>query len=99
MNVSNISFSISNKRVNMKPNGIYHQYDLKKANLHYNLKPIKPVDHDSIVRSEISSMFQTPHYQSDDSRSVIRHAPAHPLTEVLFTIYTAYHSTLSTIIF
>jgi hypothetical protein len=47
VNVSDVSSSKSNKKVNMKPNGVFsHNNDLKKAELHYNLQALQTVEHD-----------------------------------------------------
>jgi hypothetical protein len=44
-------------------------------------------------------MFKTARYQADESRVIIRFSKKTSLTEVLLTIYTTYHSPLSTILF
>jgi hypothetical protein len=70
------------------------QYELEEAKEYYNTK-LKAVDHDEKFKAERSSIFQTPHYQSQEARSIIVHSAKHPLTEVLLIIYTTYHSPLS----
>jgi hypothetical protein len=67
---------------------------LEEAKEYYNTK-LKAVDHDEKFKAERSSIFQTPHYQSQEARSIIVHSAKHPLTEVLLIIYTTYHSPLS----
>jgi hypothetical protein len=72
-------------------------YELGKAKLYYNTA-LKAVDHDDKVKAEISSIFQTPRYQSPEAKAIIVHAPVCPIAEVLLTLYTAYHSPLSVLL-
>jgi hypothetical protein len=43
----------------------------KKFNKEVKIKKIQVMEHDTIVRSEMSSMFKTAHYQSEESRAII----------------------------
>jgi hypothetical protein len=47
----------------------------------------------------LSSIFETPHYKSPEARAIIVHAAKFPLSEVMLTIYTTYHSPLSSLLF
>jgi hypothetical protein len=83
----------------MNPNGAFFrkQY-LKKVELHYNLRKLQSVEHDAVVRSEINGMFQTPRYQSDESRSIICCPKKKPYCSVAHHIhnisFTPIHSSL-----
>jgi hypothetical protein len=106
----NATFEFSNKNLNrnnidhhgvpynqvtLTTNGIrFHHYELGKAKLYYNT-PLKAVDHDDKVNDEMSSIFQTPRFQSAEANTIIVCAAARPITKVLITLYTTYHSTLS----
>jgi hypothetical protein len=78
----------------------FGQYELDIAKEYYNTKLIA-VDHyhDKKVKAEISSIFETPRYKWHEAISVIVHAAKYPLTEVMLTIYTTYHSPLSCLLF
>jgi hypothetical protein len=71
----------------------------KTCNKKVKIKKLQLVEHDAVVRSEISNMFKTARYQPGESRAIIRCAKKTSLTEVLLTIYTKYHSQLSTLLF
>jgi hypothetical protein len=76
----------------------FGQYELDIAKEYYNTK-LTAVDHDKKVKAELSSIFETPPYKSHEARAIIFHASKYPLTEVMLTIYTTYHSPLSGILF
>jgi hypothetical protein len=69
------------------------------CNKKVNFKKLQLVEHNAVVRSKMNSMLKTGRYQSDESRAIIRCALKKTLTEVLLTIYTIYHSPLSTLPF
>jgi hypothetical protein len=71
----------------------------KKCNKEVKIKKIKLVEHDTIFRSEMSSMFKTARYQPEEFRAIICYAKKTSLTEVLLTIYTTYHSPFATLLF
>jgi hypothetical protein len=66
---------------------------LEQAQEYYNNELIA-VDHDEIFKAEMLGIFETPCYKSRESRAIIFHAAKYPLTAVLLTIYTTYHSSL-----
>jgi hypothetical protein len=76
----------------------FGQYELDIANEYYNTK-LTAVDNDKKVKAELSSIFDTPRYKSHEARTIIVHADKYPLTEVMLTIYTTYHSPLSGLLF
>jgi hypothetical protein len=65
----------------------------------YCNKKLTAVDHDNKVKADLSSIFDTPRYKSHEAKSIIVHAAKYPLTEVMLTIYTTYHSPLSGLLF
>jgi hypothetical protein len=76
----------------------FGQYELDISKEYYNTK-LTAVNHYKKVKAELSSIFETPRYKSHEARAVIVHAAKYPLTEVMLTIYTTYHSPLSGILF
>jgi hypothetical protein len=69
--------------------------DLYIAKEYYNTQlKLTAVDHDKKVKSELSSIFHTPHYKSPEARAIIVHAAKFPLSDVMLTIYTTYRSLL-----
>jgi hypothetical protein len=47
----------------------------------------------------LSSIFETPRYKLPEARVIIVHAAKFPLSEVMLTIYTTYHSPLFSLFF
>jgi hypothetical protein len=96
LNIDNIDHQdIPCNQVKLTPNGVrLRHYELGKAKLYYNTT-LKAVDHDEKVKAEMSIIFQTPHYQSQEAKASIVHATSHTITEVLLTLYTTHHSPLS----
>jgi hypothetical protein len=74
------------------------ELDIAKEYYNSQLK-LTAVDHDKKVKAELSSIFETPHYKSPEARAIIVHAAKFPLSEVMLTIYTTYHSPLSSLLF
>jgi hypothetical protein len=74
--------------------------DLEIANQYYKMQlKLTAVDHDKKVKAELSSIFKTPRYKSPEARSIVVHAAKFPLSDVMLTIYTAYHSPLCSLLF
>jgi hypothetical protein len=94
----NIYFTTAQQNETGISNVHFGQYDLEIAKEYYNTKLIA-ADHAKKVKAEMSSIFDTPHYKLHKSRAIIVHAAKYPLTEVMLTIYTTYHSPLSCILF
>jgi hypothetical protein len=85
-------------QVKLTPNGIrFRNYELGKVKLYYNTT-LEALGHDEKVKAEMSSIFQTPRCQSHKTRSIIIRATSRPITEVLLTLYTPYHSTISVLL-
>jgi hypothetical protein len=75
-------------------------YELDLAKEYYNTKlKLTAVDHGKKIKAELSSIFETPRYKSPEARAIIVHAAKFPLSEVMLTIYTTYHSPLSGLLF
>jgi hypothetical protein len=47
----------------------------------------------------LSSIFETHRYKSPEARAIIVHAAKFPLSDVMLTIYTTYHSPLCSLLF
>jgi hypothetical protein len=76
----------------------FGQYELDISKEYYNTK-LTAVDHDKKVKAELSSIFETPRYKLHEARAIKVHDAKYPLTEVMLTIYTTYHSPLSGLLF
>jgi hypothetical protein len=74
------------------------ELDIAKEYYNTQLKLID-VDHDKKVKAELSSIFETPCYKSPEARAIIVHAAKFSLSDVMLTIYTTYHSPLSSLLF
>jgi hypothetical protein len=74
--------------------------DLDIAKEYYNTQlKLTVVDHDKKVKAELPSIFDTPCYKSPEARAIIVHAAKFPLSDVMLTIYTTYHSPLCSLLF
>jgi hypothetical protein len=74
--------------------------DFEIAKLFYETQlKLTAVDHDKKVKAELSSILETPHYKSPAARAIVVHAVKSPLSDVMLTIYTTYHSPLCTLLF
>jgi hypothetical protein len=74
------------------------ELDIAKEYYNTQLK-LTAVDHDKKVKAELSSIFEIPCCKSPEARAIIVHAAKSPLSEVMLTIYTTYHSPLSSLLF
>jgi hypothetical protein len=72
--------------------------DIAKEYYNTQLK-LTAVDHDKKVKAEFSGIFETPRYMLLEARAIIVHATKFPLSEVMLTLYTIYHSPLSSLLF
>jgi hypothetical protein len=59
---------------------------------------LEAVDHDEKFKAEMSSIFQTPRYQSHEARAIIVRAQSCPITEAMLTLCTTYYSPLSVLL-
>jgi hypothetical protein len=74
--------------------------DVYKAKEYYNTQlRLTAVDHDKKGKAELSSIFENPCYKSPKARAIIFHASKFPLSDVMLTIYTTYHSPLCSLLF
>jgi hypothetical protein len=74
--------------------------DLEIAKLFYETQlKLTAVDHDKKVKAELSSIFETPRYKSPEARAIVVHVAKFPLSDVILTIYTTYHSPLCSLLF
>jgi hypothetical protein len=51
------------------------------------------------VKSELSSIFDSPRYKSPEATAIVVHAAKFPIGDVMLTIYTTYHSPLCRLLF
>jgi hypothetical protein len=63
------------------------------------VRNIDLVSDDNKVKAELSSIFDSPRYNSPESTAIVVHAAKFPLGDVMLTIYTTYHSPLCSLLF
>jgi hypothetical protein len=104
--VSDIIVPETLNSTNVQPNetgisGVYFgedDFEISKKLYDTQLK-LKAVDHDNKVKDELSSIFDSSRYKSPDTTAIVVHAAKFPISDIMLTIYTTYHSPLCSLLF
>jgi hypothetical protein len=78
----------------------FREDELDIAKEYYNTQlKLTAVDHNKKVKAKLPSISETPRYKLPEARAIIVYAAKFPLSEVMLTICTTYHSPLSSLLF